>query len=92
MTENRVTLLSSRKPTENLLERARAGRRTALVDRTVTIVETSTDGQTVTEHRFSGMPRMADVIARLGGDVHILSLRTERLDGRGSSTPVIAAE
>jgi hypothetical protein len=85
MDGNRVTPLSRRKPEAiSLLDRARNGRRTALVDRMVTIVQTSPDGATITEHRFPAIPRLVDLIARLGGDACIVGIRTERpLSGPG---------
>ncbi|MCZ8153382.1 MAG: hypothetical protein O9292_13460 [Rhodobacteraceae bacterium] len=93
MTENRVSLLSTRKqPTESLLDRARNGRRTALADRMVTIIQTSTDGTTFAEHRFPAMPRVVDLLARLGGDALVVAVRTERLDSSPVERPDIAAE
>lgn len=79
MKDNSIASLSRRKPmASSLLDRARSGRRTALVDRMVTIVQTSPDGTTITEHRFPAIPRLVDLLARLGGDACIVGIRTER--------------
>lgn len=92
MSTKRVSLISSHQADGSLLERARAGRRAALLDRMVTIIQVSTDGHTLVEHRFSAMPRVTDLIARLGADAMVVNVRTERLDMTRDVTPVIAAE
>ena len=91
MTDNRITPLSQRKQAQSsLLDRARSGRRTALADRMVTIIEAATDGGAVVEHRFPSMPRIVDLIARLGADACVLSVRIERLDQATSQRPTYA--
>lgn len=92
MAEHHVSLISTRHPIGSLLERARAGRRIALMDRMVTIVQTSTDGQSLVEHRFPAMPRVTDLIARLGSDTMVVNVRTQRLEAVKDVTPVLAAE
>lgn len=78
MDSDRVTPFPGRKTARvDLLDRARTGRQSALLDRMVTIVQTSTDGATLTEHRFPSRPRLADLLARLGGDARIVGIRTE---------------
>lgn len=90
MADNRISLMAARKPqATSLLDRARNGRRSALSDRMVTIVQTSSDGRTTTEHRFPAMPRIVDLLARLGGDACVVGLRTERLDAGCDARPTL---
>lgn len=91
MTDNRITPLTRRKqPPSTLLDRARTGRRSALADRMVTIIQTSTPDGAMEEHRFPGTPRIVDLIARLGADAFILGVRTERLDNFSAQRPTYA--
>lgn len=88
MTENRITPLPQRKPSpSSLLDRARSGRQTALADRMVTIIQASGEDGTVAEYRFPSMPRIVDLIARLGANAQVLSVRTERLDQSAGQRP-----
>ena len=81
MTDKIVTLFPARKsPAPNLFDRARTGRRTALADRTVTIIQAAGDDGKIVEHRFLVMPRIADLIARLGANARVIGMRVEKLD------------
>lgn len=77
-----------------LLERARARREKALTNRDqviatrlqgptsqdLCIVQTTTDGRTVTDHIFDQVPRLGTLIARTGPDVFVLSVRVQAPD------------
>lgn len=79
-----------------LLERARARREKALTDRDqgiasrlqeltsrdLCIVQTTTDGRTVTNHIFDQVPRLGTLIARTGPDVFVLSVRVQVPDDK----------
>lgn len=81
MTETRVTPFTPRKkPAPKLLDRARTGRDSALGCRMVTVIRVVAPNGTEVEHRFTSMPRIADLIARLGAETRILGLRMERPD------------
>jgi len=74
-----------------LLDRARARREKALTDRDqgiaarvqdltsrdLCIVQTTTDGRSVTNHIFEQVPRLGTLIARTGPDVFLLSVRVQ---------------
>lgn len=93
MTDHRVSLLSSRKAaTDSLLDRARNGRRVALGSRMVTIIQTSSDGKTFVEHHLPAMPRVVDLLARLGADAQVVTVRTQPRGFNPDIRPDIAAE
>lgn len=74
-----------------LLDRARARREKALSDRDhgiamrmqdltsrdLCIVQTTTDGRSVTNHIFPEVPRLGTLIARTGPDVFVLAVRVQ---------------
>lgn len=93
MTSQRISPLTSRKPaTGSLLDRARNGRRAAIETRMVTIIQTSSDGKTFVEHHLPAMPRVVDLLARLGAEAQIVSLRTQPRVIFPDAHPDIAAE
>ena len=77
-----------------LLDRARARREKALTDRDqgiatriqdltsrdLCIVQTTTDGRSVTNHIFPEVPRLGTLITRTGPDVFVLSVRVQTPD------------
>ena len=54
------------------------------------IVATTTDGEGIVEHMFTGVPRLVDLIAQTGPDVRIVGVRMESVLERRRSDAAFA--
>lgn len=71
---------------ETMADRARRQRRAAVASRLPCIIQTSSDGTRVEEHRFPRIPRLSEVLARLGPNAVLVGIRFGQI-GEGSGKP-----
>lgn len=86
-----ITFIEQYRKPEGLVDRARRRRAEALERRMACVVQTTKDGEGIVEHMFSGVPRLADLIAQAGPDVRIVGVRMESLLERRRSDAAFVA-
>lgn len=91
MSGAQITFIEDYRLPESLVQRARRRRDEALGRRMACIIQTSTDGDEIKEHVFSGVPRLGELIARTGPDVRIVGVRMEPVVGRKTCDAARAA-
>ena len=72
-------------PDESLADRARRRRRELLAKRTGCVVRTTLEGGNVIEFKFHALPRLADVLEKLGPDAVIVGMQFGNGEGVGTA-------